>query len=110
MNEKNRFGLSWVFIALAVAGGVALYQGWQPLPLQTEGAAYSDPSGDNGLMPLPELVEQLKNEGFKVLEVEKETKHGRTVYEIEVLNSQGHVFERYHDAESGELIKSKRED
>ena len=46
----------------------------------------------------------------KVLEVEIENEHDTVVYEIEILDKQGVVWELKFDARNGELIKSEKED
>lgn len=46
----------------------------------------------------------------RVLEIELEEKHGRLLYEVEVVNTQGNVRELYFDARSGELLKDLRHD
>lgn len=55
------------------------------------------------IMPLEQLLDKVKSYG-RVLEVELESEHGRHVYEIEFLDAQGEVHERYFDAGSGELL------
>lgn len=52
---------------------------------------------------------QVEHSG-RVLEVELEDEGGRYVYEIELLDERGEVWELYFDAASGELIKRKRDD
>lgn len=46
----------------------------------------------------------------KVLEVELETKKGKKIYEIELLNSDGIVFELKFDAKSGKHLSTEKED
>ena len=46
----------------------------------------------------------------KVLEVELETKKGRKIYEIELLNSDGIVFELKFDAKTGKHLSTEKED
>lgn len=114
MNDQHRYRLSWLFVALAVAAAVAVYNGWQPLDNNgPAGIRYEQTGGHNsgsGTVALDQLVEQLRAGGYKVLEVEQEREHGRRVFEIELLDGQGHVYKRYYDAESGEMLKNKRDD
>jgi uncharacterized membrane protein YkoI len=120
MNEKNRYLLSWLFVGLALIAAVAVYNGWQPLgnnrpagmrhEESREHDEYRQHNAVTGTVALDQLVEQLRAEGYKVLEVEKERKHGRQVYEMELLDGQGHVYKRYYDADSGEMLKNKRDD
>ena len=46
----------------------------------------------------------------RVLEVEFEEDRGQYIYEVEVLNSKGVVWELKLDARTGELIEHKQED
>ena len=66
-------------------------------------------SGD--IMPLETLLNQVgKSHPGKVLEVEMERKRGRVIYELEVLDKDGQVWELRFDAASGRLLKQERED
>ncbi len=46
----------------------------------------------------------------RLLELELEEKHGRYVYEVELLTVQGQVRELKFDAFSGELLKDEEDD
>lgn len=43
----------------------------------------------------------------RLLEVELETKHGRFVYDIEILAADGRLVELLYDAADGKLLKAK---
>lgn len=45
-----------------------------------------------------------------ILEVELEKKHGRYVYEVEILDSRSQVWELKLDAKSGQLLKLEQDD
>ncbi|EGV52663.1 hypothetical protein Rifp1Sym_ad00100 [endosymbiont of Riftia pachyptila (vent Ph05)] len=60
------------------------------------------------ILPLKTILERLQQPG-QILEVELEHKQGRLVYELELLDEQGRVWEFYFDAASGEMIKKKIE-
>lgn len=45
----------------------------------------------------------------KVLEVELETKKGKKIYEIELLSSDGRVFELKFDAKTGKHLSTEKE-
>lgn len=63
------------------------------------------------ILPLETILHKLQQtHPGKVLEVELETKHKKVVYEIELLDAQGKVWELKVDARSGEIIKRKEED
>jgi uncharacterized membrane protein YkoI len=63
------------------------------------------------ILPLQEVVKKAQAEHpGRVIEVELDDDHGRHVYEIELLDEQGEVWELYFDAATGDLIKHERED
>ena len=63
------------------------------------------------ILPLEQIIKaaQAEHPG-RVIEVDLENKKGRHVYEVELLDQQGKVWELYFDAVSGELIKRKQDD
>lgn len=62
------------------------------------------------ILPLEDIIKAVRlRQPGRVIEVELESKEGRYVYEVEVLNMQGEVWELYFDAATGELIKRERE-
>jgi len=67
---------------------------------------------DSGDIVALEIILQKAQEKHpgKVLEVELETEHDSVVYEIEVLDARGVVWEIKFDARNGEFIKSEKED
>jgi uncharacterized membrane protein YkoI len=66
-------------------------------------------SGD--ILPLETILQKLeKKYPGKVLEVELETKHGKAIYEIELLDTGGKVWELRVNARSGEIIHQHQED
>jgi uncharacterized membrane protein YkoI len=62
------------------------------------------------ILPLQQILERARryHEG-RVLETELEQKGERYIYEIELVDDQGQVWELKFDAASGELLKEKRE-
>ncbi|MET0088890.1 MAG: PepSY domain-containing protein [Candidatus Thiodiazotropha sp.] len=63
------------------------------------------------ILPLPEILSQVgKLQKGQVLELEFEEKHGRYVYEIELLDDQGRVWEFKVDAHDGRVLNQDRED
>ena len=56
------------------------------------------------------LKKARKIQSGKVLEVELETKKGRKIYEIELLSSDGRVFELKFDAKTGKHLSTEKED
>lgn len=66
-------------------------------------------SGD--ILSLETILERAqKQHSGRVLEVELEEKRGRYIYEVEILDQDGTVWEMYYDARSGELLRVKQED
>ena len=56
------------------------------------------------IMPLSELLMQPELANQRVLEAELEREHGRLVYELELLDTDGRVRERYFDATTGQPL------
>lgn len=62
------------------------------------------------ILPLETILKKLeKSHPGKVLEVEMESEHGKVLYEIELLDKQGKVWEIMLDPRSGEILKEKTE-
>jgi uncharacterized membrane protein YkoI len=51
-----------------------------------------------------------KTKGGRVMEVELEKKHGRYIYEIEIADASGQVWELKIDASDGSLISQEQDD
>ena len=63
------------------------------------------------IMPLETIIEQIQaSHPGRILEVEMESEHGRYVYEIELLDPSGRVWELEIDAVSGEVLEQELED
>ncbi len=63
------------------------------------------------IRPLAQILDRaLAQHPGQVLEAELETRHGRYVYEIEILDRNGRVRERCFDARTGEALKAEPED
>ncbi|MEJ2425189.1 MAG: PepSY domain-containing protein [Candidatus Thiodiazotropha sp.] len=63
------------------------------------------------ILPLSEILSKIsEQEKGRVLELELEHKHGRYLYEIELLDKQGRVWEFKVDAQDGRILKRDRED
>lgn len=62
------------------------------------------------IVPLERIIEraQAQHPG-RLLEAKLKQKRGRYVYEIEILDAQGVVWEMKFDAGSGELLKTEQE-
>ena len=63
------------------------------------------------ILPLEQILEQARqSHPGRVLETELERKRGSYVYEVEILDDSGEVWEMEFDAASGELLKQEQED
>ena len=62
------------------------------------------------ILPLESILKKVQQVyPGRVLEVDLERKHGRLVYEIELVDEQGVVRELYYDAATGDLLRGKRD-
>ena len=62
------------------------------------------------ILPLERILEQQRRDRpGRVLEVELEQEDGRLVYELELLDAGGRVWEIYYDAVSGKLLETEAE-
>ncbi len=63
------------------------------------------------ILPLEMILEQAQqHQPGRVLEVEFEKQHERYIYEIEILNPKGVVWELKLDARTGQLLEREQED
>lgn len=64
------------------------------------------------VLPLSEVLAKMQQEGYpgQVLKVEFEREHGRYIYEIRLLQSDGRVAKLVVDAVDGRVLKVKRKD
>jgi len=63
------------------------------------------------VLPLEAIIERARSERpGRILELELKEKKERILYEVELVDEQGVVWELYFDARSGELLKSKQDD
>lgn len=63
------------------------------------------------LLPLATILEHAKREyPGRVIEVDLDREHGRYLYEIEILLSDGRVIELTYDGKTGALLETEIED
>lgn len=63
------------------------------------------------ILPLETILDRIqKQQPGKVLEVELEHKHGQLLYEIEILDAQGTVWELQVDPRTGKLLQRQEDD
>lgn len=62
------------------------------------------------ILPLEQVLQhQRRDRPGRILEVELEQEEGRPVYELELLDAKGQVWELHYDAVSGERLESEPE-
>lgn len=63
------------------------------------------------ILPLEQILKQVATDHpGHILEVEFEQEHGQYVYEVELVDKKGLVWELEYNAENGELIEKELED
>jgi len=63
------------------------------------------------ILPLEQIINKARQQYTgRILEVELEREDGRYIYELELLDDKGTVWELEFDAKSGELIKKRKDD
>lgn len=107
MQWMNKTRLSWLFAALTLAAGAYFLLTPSKQGLQQWSESPMPNRHDAEVMPLSQLLQHPDLVGKRLLEVELEREHGRMVYELEILDSNGRVYERYYDAVSGEPLNGK---
>lgn len=92
-------------ISLFIAAPLALSSG-APFASDHDDAKRLKEAGD--IQPLEQILAKARAERpGRVLETELERKGERYVYEIEIVDNDGVVWELKFDAKSGELLKTK---
>lgn len=70
-----------------------------------------DLAREGKILPLQQILQRLDEvQPGQILEVELEREHGLLIYEIELLDEQGRVWEFEIDAASGEILEREEED
>lgn len=80
----------------------------QPLLAETDHNTARKLREAGDILPLETILHKLtKTHPGKVLEVELESKHGRVLYEIELLDHHGKVWQLKIDPRSGKVVKQR---
>lgn len=108
--ESRGFRLAWVFVALTLVAGGALFYGGSPAGASEDHDEAHELRLRGDVLPLAEIIERAGLGGQRIIEADLEREHGRLVYELEVLDTDGRVSKRYFDAASGEALGRGRED
>ena len=78
---------------------------------ESEHEAVRELAQQGDILPLEQILERARQHRTgRVLETELEQKRGRYIYEIEMLDDNGEVWEMKFDATSGELLGQEQED
>lgn len=67
---------------------------------------------EGDILSLEHILQQARQQhaGGRVLETELEHERGRYVYEVELLDEHGQVWEMKLDAQTGEMLRQEQED
>lgn len=110
-----------VFSVLALAGTTGLLwagftaadneRGTRPDEYESEHEAVRELMRQGDILPLEQILEQARRQHpGRVLETELERERGGYIYEVEMLDDSGEVWELEFDAATGELLKQEQED
>lgn len=104
MSESSRKATAWLIVGLVFGIALVPFGGRPPLAAAEdhEQARALRRAGD--ILPLAEVLRRSELAGLRVLEAELEHEHGRLVYELELLDADGRVLERYFDARTGQPL------
>lgn len=108
-----------IFSAIALAGTTGLL--WTGLTTADAGRQGHDSDHEQeevrsltqqgDILPLEQVLQAARQQhAGRILETELERDDGRYIYEVELLDDSGEVWEMEFDAATGELLKKERED
>lgn len=99
---------AWLKVTLLVVLVLMRFHGAAPADDDHDRAKRLKEAGE--ILSLEQVVEKAKKDHpGQLLEAELEEKKGRLIYELELLDEEGIVWELKYDAKSGELLKEKQE-
>ena len=107
-NIKNRYPR--YLLAMAVIAGIVIFNAWLPVIASDDHEQARHLKNQGEIIELSELINKAGLQDMKILEAELEREHGKMVYEIEFLDTDGRVYEQYFDAISGEPLSEPRRD
>ena len=97
-------------LAIALLAAALAFFAW-PAAADSDHAAAKRLRESGEILPLEQILERAyKQQPGKVLETELDRERGRYLYEIEVLDANGKVWELKYDARSGELLRHGPDD
>ena len=110
MFENRKTLLTRNLLAISFIAGTIFFCSWLPAIASDDHTQARDLKNQGEIIALSDLISKAGLTGVKILEVELEKEHGKLVYEIEFLDSEGRVFEQYFDAITGESLAEPRRD
>ena len=99
---KSRF--SWLFVTLIGVSAAVLLIGGVPAAKSSDHGLVKELRAGGEILPLVDLLQREELIGLRILEAELEREDGRLVYELELLDESGRVYEQYYDAVSGQRV------
>jgi len=110
MSERGVNRLSWLFVTLLLASGIVIFQDRGAVAFADGHEAVRELRDAGDIVSLSELLDRPELAGQRIIEAELENEHGRYVYELELLDTDGRVHERYYDAVTGKPLRYEAED
>ena len=107
-NIKNRYPR--YLLVMAVIAGIVIFNACLPVIASDDHEQARHLKNQGEIIELSELINKAGLQDMKILEAELEREHGKMVYEIEFLDTDGRVYEQYFDAISGEPLSEPRRD
>ena len=106
MSDKMRKHLPWLFLTLLGVSAAVVFKIGTPVGV-FDPDVIQDLRTNGDIVPLVELLQREELAGARILEAELEREHGRLVYELELLDDSGRLYERYYDAISGQAVPER---
>ena len=106
MSDKMRKHLPWLFLMLLGVSAAVVFTIGMPAGV-FDPDVIQDLRTNGDIVPLVELLQREELAGARILEAELERENGRLVYELELLDDSGRLYERYYDAISGQAVPER---
>jgi uncharacterized membrane protein YkoI len=104
-------GRSGLRIGTAMLAGILYFANIAPVTAEDDHVTARKLRESGQILPLEQILERARaRQPGQVLETELERKHDVYVYEVEILDADGWVWELKFDARTGELIELERND
>ena len=110
MFEQKTTRILRPIIVIAIITGAVIFNSWSSVIASDDHDNARNLRNQGEIIPLSDLINKSGLTDVKILEVELEKEHGKLVYELEFLDADGHVYEQYFDAITGEPLSDRRRD